>query len=384
MRIAIINSNCVSIGKYTKKGTEIFVYVLISHLARQAKKYNLSITAFASGDSRLPVPLESINYRASFSDKDIGFEHHKTFELALVSKAFGMQDQFDLYHVNIGNGDVVLPFAPFVKKPIIVTMHGSFLEEKYIKKYLTLFRNLKNIYFVSVSDAQRRPVPDLNYISTIHHGVDTKRLWKFDPEGGEHALWLGRAIREKGIELVQHYMRYIKKTGRKVKLFPLIKEESPKWIKEIYKNGFPNDGNVYVRYNVPRHELAKHYQKGKFLLFPVRWEEPFGLVMAESMACGTPVIGFARGSVPEIVKDGVTGFIVNPSPDDIRGDFIIKKTGFDGLIEASERMFSMSKKEYLIMRRNCRERVLKYFAVEHMISQYINVYKKVLELSTLV
>src|SRR3989344_507253 len=233
MRIAIVNSNFVSIGRYTKKGTEIFAYVLISHLARQAKKHNLSLTAFASGDSRLPVHVESVNYRSSVADKDIGIERHQTFELALVSKAFSMQDQFDLYHVNIGNGDVVLPFAPFVKKPIIVTMHGSFLEEKYFKKYLALFRNLKNIYFVSVSDAQRKPVPDLNYIATIHHGVDTKRLWKFDPEGGEYTLWMGRAIREKGIELVLHYMRYIKKTGRKAKLFPLIKEESPKWIKQI-------------------------------------------------------------------------------------------------------------------------------------------------------
>src|SRR5688572_25485108 len=103
MRIAFVNSNCVSISQYTKKGTEIFDYILIRHLAKQAKQSKLEITAFASGDSHLPVPIESINYKASFADKDIGVEHHKTFEMALVSKAFAMQDQFDLYHVNIGN-----------------------------------------------------------------------------------------------------------------------------------------------------------------------------------------------------------------------------------------------------------------------------------------
>ena len=329
MRIAVVNSNFVSIGKYTKKGTEIFAYVLISHMARQAKKHNLSLTAFASGDSRLPIPVESVNYRSSVSDKDIGIEHHKTFDLALVSKAFSMQDQFDLYHVNIGNGDVVLPLAPFVKKPILVTMHGSFLETKYNKKYLTLFRNLKNIYFVSVSNAQRKPLPDLNYVSTIYHGIDTKRLWKFDPDGGEYVVWVGRAIREKGIDSV---MRYLKKSGRKAILFPLVKEDSPKWVKDLQKNGTHREDNISIHYSVNRHELARQYQKGKLLLFPIRWEEPFGLVMVEAMASGTPVVAYARGSVPEVIVDGETGFIINPSKDEIRGDYIIKKSGIEGLI----------------------------------------------------
>src|SRR3989338_6260886 len=202
IRLAIVNSNFVSINRNTTKGTEIFDYIFIRQLAKQAKKHDLHITAFASCDSQLPVKIESVNYRSSTTDREIGIQHHKTFELALVSKALSMQDDFDIYHVNIGNGDIVLPFAPFIKKPILVTMHGSFLEEKYNKKYLSLFRNLKNIYFVSVSNAQREPLPDLNYVSTIYHGIDTKRLWKFDPDGGEYVVWVGRAIREKGIDSV--------------------------------------------------------------------------------------------------------------------------------------------------------------------------------------
>lgn len=379
MRIAIINSNVVSISQYTKKGTEIFDYIFIRHLAKQTKRYNLEITAFASGDSHLPVPIESVNYKSSVADKDIGVEHHKTFEMALVSKAFALQDRFDLYHVNIGNGDVVLPFAPFVTKPIVVTMHGSFFEEKYNKKYLTLFRNLKNIYFVSISNAQRTPLANLNYIATIHHGVDAKRLWKFHPTGNERIVWAGRAIREKGINAV---IKCIKKTGKKAKLFLIVKEESPKWIKKMLVNKENINKDISVHYGVHRHNLAYQFQHSKLFLFPIQWEEPFGLVMIEAMACGTPVVAYARGSVSEVIKDGQTGYIVNPSDEEIRGDFLIKKTGIEGLCEAVERIYAMPKEEYMTMRRNCRTHVEKNFTVEKMVLQYIAVYKKVLSIVT--
>lgn len=378
MRIAIVNSNCVPVSQYTKKGTEIFDYILIRSLAKHAKRDNLKITAFASGDSRLPVPTESINYKSSFADKDIGVEHHKTYEMALVSKAFSMQSQFDIYHVNIGNGDVVLPFSPFIKKPILVTMHGSFLEEKYNKKYLSLFSNLKNIYFVSVSNAQRLPLPQLNYIANIYHGVDAKNLWKFNPTGNSHIIWAGRAIREKGIDAV---IQCVKKTGRKARLFPLVKDESPKWIKKIQLTKGSIHKNISVRFGLNRHELVFQYQRSKLFLFPIQWEEPFGLVMIESMACGTPVVAYSRGSVPEVIVDGKTGFIVNPSNEQIRGNYIIKKTGVEGLMEAIERIYALSEEEYLAMRKNCRIHVEQNFTLEKMVTQYINVYKIVISVS---
>jgi len=378
MRIAIVNSNVVSINKNTRKGVEIFDYILIKYLAKRAKRNNLEITAFASGDSRLPVPVESISYRASFKDKDIGVKHHKTFEMALVSKAFGMQDRFDIYHVNIGNGDIVLPFAPFVKKPIVVTMHGSFLEKTYNQKFLSLFKNLKNIYFVSASFTQRKPLPKLNYIANIYHGIDAKKQWLFYPTGGDHIIWAGRAISEKGINSV---IRCIKRSGEKAKIFALIKDESPKWIKTMHENGKDRLGNISFRYNLNRHEIASQYQYGKLFLFPINWEEPFGMVMIEAMACGTPIVAYARGSVPEVVVDGETGFVVNPSNEDIRGNFIIKKTGAEGLLEGIQRIYAMPQNKYLEMRKKCRARVEKYFTVQNMISQYIEVYKKVLEIS---
>jgi len=376
IRLGIINSNYVTISRGTKKGTEIFSYVLIRQLSRQSKRYNLQMTAFASGDSELPVKLVSVNYKSSMKDSDIGERHHKTYELALLSKAFSMQHEFDLYHVNIGNGDSVLPFAPFVNKPILVTMHGSFLEENYNKKYLALFNNLKNVYFVSLSSAQRKPLPHLNYIDTIPHGVDIKRHWKFDAIGGNHMVWAGRAIKEKGIN---ELLSIVKKAKRQLDVFPLIKQESPKWIVDLAMHRHKPIKFFNIMSPINRSDLEKKYQKSKVVLFPINWEEPFGFVLIEALASGTPVIAYARGSVPEIIEDGVTGFLINPSPSERKGDFIIKKTGIDGFCEAIERIYAMPEVDYRAMRVACRQKVEKCFTVQRMAKRYIETYKKVLD-----
>jgi glycosyltransferase involved in cell wall biosynthesis len=120
------------------------------------------------------------------------------------------------------------------------------------------------------------------------------------------------------------------------------------------------------------------YQNAKAFLFPIQWEEPFGLVLTEAMACGTPVIAFARGAIPEIVADGVTGFVVNPSEEDKRGDFIIKKTGIEGLVEAIQRLNSLPQEEYIKMRQASRKRVEDNFTIEKTVEGYENEYKKIL------
>jgi glycosyltransferase involved in cell wall biosynthesis len=376
IRLAIVNSNFVSINRHTKKGTEIYVYILIQQLKRLSRRFNLKITAFASGDSELPVKVESINYQSSLSDRTVGIEHHKTFEMALVSKAFSMQKDFDIYHINIGNGDTVLPLAPFVTKPILITMHGSFLEDKYTKKYLLLFNNLPNLYFVSLSSAQRLPLPGINYVATIPHGIDIKRTWKFDKAGGDTMIWAGRAIKEKGINDLP---KIVQKVRQPLAVFPLIKAETPKWFKEIVEGKRRQIPHLLIKESISRHKLAHEFQKSKILLFPIHWEEPFGLVLIEALASGTPIIAYARGSTPEIIVDGVTGFIINPSPEESKGDFIIKKTGIDGFCEAIERIYGMSDSEYRAMRLQCRLHVEKYFTVKQMTERYIETYKNVIK-----
>lgn len=380
MKIAVVNSNVVSISKNTRKGSEIFAYILIKNLAKYASKKKLEITAFASGDSKLPVKIESVNNEGSYADKDIGVKNHKIYELALLSKAFAMQKKFDLYHANIGNGNIIIPFAPFVNKPIIITMHGSFLESPAYKNYFSIFKNLPNVFFVSISDAQRKPISDLNYIRTIYHGIDCKKNWKFNPKGDEYIVWAGRAVPEKGANIVLKVVRKIKK---KAKLFPMIYPDCIDWLREEVikkRQSINHHTKITIDFDLNRLDLACQFQTSKLFLNPAMWEEPFGLVMIESMACGTPVVAYARGSVPEIIKDGETGFIVNPSDDDIRGNWIVKKTGIDGLCEAAEKIYSMPDEEYYKMRLACRRDVEERFTVERMIKEYVDVYEQVVSM----
>lgn len=139
------------------------------------------------------------------------------------------------------------------------------------------------------------------------------------------------------------------------------------------------NGDVSLVENISeKTSIAKLYGSSKLFIFPIQYEEPFGLVMIEAMATGTPVVAFARGSVPEVVKDGETGFIVNPSDDDIRGDWVIKKTGLEGLCEAVEKIYTMPEDQYRAMRRACRTHVEANFTVERMVDGYEKVYQEVL------
>lgn len=374
MKIAIINSNYISISQNTKKGTEIFDYIFTGKLA---ERENIDIVSFASGDSELPTRVESVNYLSSMEDSLIGRSHHAIFELALISKAFSMQEQFDLFHININNGEVVLPFAPFVKKPIVVTMHGT-LFDLGVQKYFHSFQHLKHVHFVSISNSQRIPCPGLNYIRTIYHGVDLENRFKFDEAGGEEIIWTGRAMPDKGLDTV---LIVAEQTKKKAKIFPIVKEEYLQWLHQeiLKKRSLMSELlRVFIDFDVPRYELIKHYQKSKVFLFPLRWEEPFGLTLIESLACGTPVIAFARGSMPEIIEDGVTGFIVNASDTDKRGDWIVKKTGVEGLCEAVERVYQLNHTDYRNMRKNCRKLVEQKFSLQKVVDQYLEVYQQLI------
>ncbi len=373
MKVALVCSNFFTISKDVKKGTEIFDYILIDNLVKVGQDLHLS--AFASGDSNLPVKVESVDAKSSVSDRSIvKKDKHLIFELALLSKAFSRQDRFDLYHINIGDGDIALPFAPFVKKPILITLHYT-QAAGYINKYFSLFKDLANVSFVSISNAQRKFFPDLPYAGTIYHGIETA-LFKFNDQGGEAMMWAGRGVADKGLGTI---LGLLEQTKKKIKLFPIKKQESLNWLNQqiaALKQNIPST-DMQIEFDKDRFELIKEYQTSKLFLFPIQWEEPFGLVLIEAMACGTPIVAFARGSVPEIVKDGQTGFIVNPSEGDIRGDWIIKKTGVEGLAEAIERIYSLPKEQYQKMRQNCRMLAEKSFSAETMALEYLKVYRKI-------
>lgn len=371
MKVAIVCSNYFNISEETQNGTAIFNYDLITNLA----KYKiLDITVFASGASKLPVPIESVDYNPSFADRELmASGKHFIFELALIAKAFSQQDKFDLYHVNIGDGDIVLPFAGFIKKPIVITLH-HLINKGFVKKYFSLFKQNKNVFFISASNAQRRLLPGLRCAATIYHGIDAG-VFQYHPKGGESIMWAGRAMPEKGPDMV---VKIAKKLKHSAELFGIPKKEHQDWWqKKVVDEANLSDGlaPIYFATDHNRLQLVKHFQTSRLFLFPVGCEEAFGLVLIEAMSCGTPVVAFARGSIPEVIADGETGFIVNSADSNIRGDWIIRKTGVEGLQEAVEKIYAMPEKEYLAMRKKCRERVKRHFTIERMTAEYLKVYK---------
>lgn len=374
MRVALITSNLLSLKKDTKKGTEIIAYNLIHEFSKHYTNDSFELTVFAAGNSDIPVKIESVDYEPTSNNLYVmRAGKHIIYELALISKAFSMQDQFDLYHIHLGDGDIALPFAPFIDKPILVTLYHP-ADPKYAKSYTSLFNNCKNIFYIAPTQGQKEHLPDLRYVDVIPHGIDAEQDFKYDQKGGDSMMWAGRAVPQKGADIA---LQIANQTHKPLRLFGITKDEHKVWFEENIVRVIKDNDSLTL--NRDRLDLAKEYQNSKLFLFPLQWEEPFGLVLVESMSCGTPVVTYAKGAIPEIIEDGVTGFIVNESEEDFRGDWIIKKTGKEGLIEAVERIYSMPQEEYLAMREACRSRVEMYYTIEKMAENYINSYKKILQ-----
>jgi len=259
--------------------------------------------------------------------------------------------------------------------PTVYTLHDPLTQTPNTIEYerYSLFAKHK---YVSISRHQRKSILSLNFVANIYHGIDLSK-YPFVQNGGEDIVFIGRIVPDKGVDIAIQISLAMKKklsiaTSDNYRqsayyaksIAPFEKEE-----KVVMHGFFPSDA-----------EKAAFLGKAKAFLFPLQWEEPFGLTMIESMAVGTPVIAFARGSVPEIVVDGETGFLVNPSDEDIRGDFLIKKTGREGMKEAVERLYALSPEEYAAMRMASRKRVEEHFTTNHMVSNYESLYQRILRL----
>lgn len=371
LKIAVLSSNYIStpptaesVPKGCSGAPEKVMYLIAEELVRRGHEVFL----FASGDSETSARLISVTNKATSLDLSINDKARVDYEHLLISKCYSMAKQgyFDLLHSIY---DVRSAFyAQFVSIPTISTLHSPLSGHKKI-----ILENFKrDQYYVSISNAQRKPLPDLNYIATIYHGIELD-TFSFGEGKNNYMIFVGRLMPEKGIKTI---IELSHKLQKKVYLLGTGVETSNFWQKEIK----PRIDNRLIHHLGFLHQekLQTYYQNAKLFLFPIQWEEPFGLVMIESMACGTPVVAFARGSIPEVIKDGETGFIVNPSDNDIRGNFIIKKTGLEGLCEAVERIYSMPEGEYRQMRRNCRAHVEKNFTVERMVDDYEKVYEEIL------
>lgn len=372
LRIAILASNYIKLPPLPEDippGDSGAPEKIMSVIAEGLVKKGHEVTLFASGDSQTTASLISVTEHATGLDPTIEKGKHIEYEHLLISKCFEMakEERFDIIHSLFDTRSAY--YTPLISTPTVSTLHSPLNQIR--TNILSHFKHSQ--YFVSISDTQRKPLPDLQYIQTIYHGINTSSLGFNPVPKSNYMLFVGRIVPEKG---VAESISIAQKLNLELHLLGSANQTSKFWQEKIN----PQIDNLLVRHDgyVLRDTLIDYYQNAKLLLFPILWEEPFGLVLIETMAAGTPVVAFARGSVPEIIKDGVTGFMVNPSDNDIRGNWIIKTTGIEGLCEAIKRIYNMPEEEYKEMRRNCREHVEKRFTQELMIDNYEGVYKKIL------
>lgn len=278
------------------------------------------------------------------------------------------QEPVDLIHIHhpierLYNCLVKVP--PYL--PVIFTLHDPITNERISE--LGKLYSLGNIYFVSVSKAQQR-YTNIPFVSFIYNGIDSMDF-PFSNQHDDFLLAAGRFVSEKGFEDAVTVSKTID--------IPVhIQGQSYKDLNEQHYFdtllNYSQGSMVTIANFVDKKQLIDNYQKARALLFPIKWEEPFGLVMIESMACGTPVIAYNRGSVPEIIRDGLTGFIIDPDDEKRpgKGTWNIKKQAVEGLVEAVKRIDEID-------RQDCRRYVEENFSIEKMVERYEQVYHKVIE-----
>lgn len=356
MKIAMLASNFIKmppvpedIPKGYSGAPEYIVWMLTEALVKKGHQ----VTLFASGDSKSSAKLECVSPVSTFHQpRGTNIEFILDQEHLLVAKLYKMakDNKFDIIHSHLASRSAF--YASFVKTPTVVTLHSPLNGEA--ASVLACYP--KDQYYVSISNRQRLPLPDLKYIGTVYHGLDLAKI-PYTEKGGDYLLFVGRLTPQKGVlEAI--------KVAKDIKKKLVILGTPPKGSAYFEKKIKPLvDGkNIEVHGFVDRKSLYERMGKACCLLFPIQWEEPFGLVMIEAMSCGTPVVAFDRGSVSEVIDEGVSGFIVS------------SRKGVAGMVNAVSNVCNLE-------RINCRKQVEKKFSLEKMVGKYEEVYKKILNKS---
>lgn len=347
--------------------------VLLYNLAKGLRKKGHQVKVYTAADSKKgdfaieDMGIKSTYFYRNFDEKACSYRINQ-HELYAISSAF---EEFAK-----GNHDLLVLdsfvrasyFTNFVKGPILAIHHGIPQQNHDLKfdlDYLRQKRYFNRIKFIAISRKQK----DLgkkyfNYFTVIHHGIDLN-LFKFNPKGDKNFLYAGRLREYKQPDLA---IKVIIAADQKINLIGDTDKtrEDKYWIEILEPLIKKCQKKVNFIGYVPYCEMEKYYAKAKALIFPIDWEEPFGLVMIEAMACGTPVIAFRRGAVPEVIVDGKTGFICPPND-------------FQCMVKAVKKIAAMPEKEYLTMRKNCREHVEKHFSLERMVDDYEKVFLKIIK-----
>jgi glycosyltransferase involved in cell wall biosynthesis len=294
MKIAQVAPLAESVPPRLYGGTER----VVSYLAEELVGLGHEVTLFASGDSRTAARLVAGAPRALRLDPEVtdALPHH----LLLIERVRARAHEFDMLHFHVEHVHLPL-FRPFAHKSV-TTLHGRL----DLPDLAPLYREFSEMPLVSISNSQRKPLEGANWAGTVYHGLPDAVCPYTPAPRGDYLAFLGRISPEKGIE---HAIEIARRAGRRLRIAAKIDQvDEAYWHSRVKRQ---ISGPIEYIGEVSEQDKPAFLGNASALLFPIDWPEPFGLVMIEAMACGTPVIAYPRGSVPEIVDPDVSGFIVS-------------------------------------------------------------------------
>ena len=296
----------------------------------------VDVTLFATLDSQTKATLDGVCPTGYEESPEID---GRVWEAIHVAHALRRSGEFDLVHNHLDW--LPLAFSQHCAAPMLTTIHGF-----SGSTILPAYRKADSSY-VSISDSDR--CPDLDYVATVHHGIDLDAL-PFDPDGGDGLVAFGRIHPDKGTHTAIEIAR---RAGRRLTLCGIVQDD--RYFREMVEPHIDGDRVVYLG-SVGPADRGRILGGSAALLHPITFAEPFGLSVVESMACGTPVVAYRKGSMPEVVDEGVTGRLV-----DVVAGAVAAVEGIGG-----------------IDRGNCRVRARERFGVDRMVDEYLRVYRKVI------
>jgi glycosyltransferase involved in cell wall biosynthesis len=341
MRIAQVSPLYESVPPRLYGGTERVVSYLTEELVRQGH----NVTLFASGESSTSARLRAIcerSLRLKGGAGVGGLAQH----LYMLEKVIQEADNFDVIHFHLD----YLPFSLIRRHdlPAITTLHGRL----DIPDLYPLFREFDDMHLVSISNAQRAPMPWASWLQTVHHGLPAA-LYTPNAEPGDYLAFLGRISPEKRVDRA---IEIAKGVGRPLRIAAKVDAADREYFDSEIRP-LLDDPIVEFIGEIGDSEKGEFLRNAHALLFPIDWPEPFGLVMIEAMACGTPVIAFRGGSVGEVIENGITGFIV------------------DNIEEA----ICATRRLHLIDRRLCRRIFERRFSARRMCKDYLRAYERAID-----
>ena len=360
LRVAMLASNVLRIPptrEYVPNGWSGAPEWSVYGITEELVKKGLDITLFASGNSKTSAKLESIHPLDSYSDPMIGIKRHVDYEIELISHAYALaqKGEFDIIHSHIPTRSA--SFSELARIPTVTTLHFPLDTGEG-----GILKNMKNSqYHVSISNTQRESAPDLNFVATVYHGVNTE-LISWGKQKEDYLVYAGRIVPEKGVDLA---IEIAKRADKKLLILGSpVSEENGFWKEKIRPN--LNQRNIIYEGFKNRDEVLEYFKRAAAFIFPLQWSEPFGLVMIEAMACGTPVIAYNRGSVSEVVKDGETGFVINETGD--------KEKDLEAMVKAVNNLNKINPLD-------CRRHVEDNFNIRQEAENYLDLYKKIIDSS---